>query len=132
MINRNIRDLIADDSYAISFQSLVQYRSALLKVLDSQTQDTRTDDEIIRFLDDNSWGLIDGDLEYNRDGSWRWTYTNQLDRYDGDNDWEKMDAKEGKWELPKYGAMYRPLTLQQQQAARIAELEDLLKSGIQS
>ncbi len=221
MINRSIRDLIADDSYAISFQSLGQYRSALLKELDSQAQDTRTDDEIIRFLDDNSWGLIDGDLEYNRDGSWRWTYTNQLDRYDGDNDWEKMDAtdtildliryirnpssknirepvvfrtplenpssgiyleacdrerskwvvrnygtwdkdgtchkylnKEGKWELPNaityleflekfswptkeeassaYYARYRPLTLQQQQAARIAELEDLLKRGIQS
>jgi|LakMenE18May11ns_1017448.scaffolds.fasta_scaffold9295434_1 cell division FtsZ-interacting protein ZapD len=37
-----LRDLIADDSYAISFQTLGQYRSALLKELDSQEQDTRT------------------------------------------------------------------------------------------
>lgn len=37
-----LRDLIADDSWAISFQSLGQYRSALLKELDSQEQDTRT------------------------------------------------------------------------------------------
>jgi hypothetical protein len=98
----NIRDLIADDSYAISFQTLGQYRTALLKELDSQTQDTRTDDEIIQFLDDNSWGLIDGDLEFNRDGSWRWTFTNQLDRYDGDDDWEEMDATDTILDLIRY------------------------------
>jgi hypothetical protein len=30
----SIRDLIADDSYAMSFQSMGQYRTALLKALD--------------------------------------------------------------------------------------------------
>ena len=42
MHNQSIRDLIADDSYAISFQSPGQYRSSLLKELDSRTQGTWT------------------------------------------------------------------------------------------
>jgi hypothetical protein len=205
-----LRDLIADDSYAISFQTLGQYRSALLKELDSQEQDTRTDDEILRFLD--NWGFIDGELEQNEDGTLRWAYSRELNRYDGDDDWEEMDAtdtilglvrwirepsflgpipepvpfrfplkhpasgtyveacdrlrkhwvvrvgsnylnKEGMWEKPNsvtcveffkkfswstakeassaYYNIPRLLTVEQQQAARIAELENLLKSGVQ-
>ena len=53
----NIRDLIADDSYAISFQSLVQYRSALLKVLDSQR---KTPGLMMKSYD--FWMIIVGDL----------------------------------------------------------------------
>jgi hypothetical protein len=32
---KSIRDLIANDGYAMSFQSMGQYRTALLKALDS-------------------------------------------------------------------------------------------------
>ena len=262
MTNESIRSLIADDGYAISFQSLGQYRSALLDELDKTSGQTnqidekelidldtslrvtansldhfgqchevppgllrraaafilkqdariaelvddnqysRTDDEILIFLDNQ--GFIDGNLEENEDGTLRWVITEQLNRYDGDDDFEVRDAtntllslvrwikepsflgpipepvafrfplqargryleacdrgntkwvvrdrahylnKEGKWELstrqyPKfiekfswptieealaaYHAIPKPLTLEQRQAAEIAELRALL------
>ena len=45
MTNESIRSLIADDGYAISFQSLGQYRSALLDELDKTSGQTNPIDE---------------------------------------------------------------------------------------
>jgi hypothetical protein len=149
-MTNDIRSLIADDGFAMSFQSMGQYRTALLSEIDNTTSQTnpidekelidlvsslwvtansldhfgqchevspgllrrasefiskqddriselsggtkytRTDDEILRFL--AGQGFIDGDLEQNVDGTLRWVYTERLNRYDGDDDWESMDA----------------------------------------
>jgi hypothetical protein len=264
-MTNDIRSLIADDGFAMSFQSMGQYRTALLREIDNTTNQTnpldekelidlvsslwvtansldhfgqcykvspgllyrasefiskqdariselaggtkhtRTDDEILFFLGNHE--LIDGDLEENEDGTLRWVITEQLNRYDGDDDWEVKDAtdtllglvrwikepsflgpipepvpfrfhythhhreicieacdrgntkwvvrdrdhhlnRESKWELPNslsylefldkfswptkeealaaYRAIPKPLTLEQRQAAEIAELRALL------
>ena len=49
----NIRDLIADDGYAISFQSMGQYRTALLKALDSG--EAPSDKEIDKVFENNCY-----------------------------------------------------------------------------
>lgn len=151
-MTNDIRSLIADDDFAMSFQSMGQYRTALLKEIDNTTnqtspldekelidlvsslwvtansldhfgqchevspgllrrasefiskqdariselaggtEHTRTDDEILRFLDNNDhWGLINGELEESIDGKLRWAYTYDFG-YDGDDNWESMDA----------------------------------------
>lgn len=204
-MTNEIRSLIADDGFAMSFQSMGQYRTALLRELAGGARHTRTDDEILFFLGNHE--LIDGDLEENEDGTLRWVITERLNRYDGDDDWEEKDAtdtllglvrwikepsflgpipepvpfrfhytyhhsviyietcdrgntkwvvrdlnyylnKQGKWELPNslsypdflekfswptkedaltsYRAIPKPLTLEQRQAAEIAELRALL------
>ena len=53
----SIRDLIADDSYAISFQSMGQYRTALLKALDSDVEprETPSVQEIDKVFEDNCY-----------------------------------------------------------------------------
>ena len=56
------------------------------------SQDTRTDDDLLRFLDKQDQWLINGELEESRDGKVRWTYTHELNSYDGDDEWESMDA----------------------------------------
>jgi hypothetical protein len=89
MTDSNFRDLVADDSWASSFQSLGQYRTALLKTLDASLN-PKTENEILRFLD--SQGFINGEVEENKDGTLRWTYKHKLNGYDGDDDWEEMDA----------------------------------------
>jgi hypothetical protein len=91
MTNSEFRDFLADDFWASSFQSVEQYRTALLKALDALVS-PRTEDEILRFL--GSQGFIDGELEQNKDGTLRWAYRGQLNRYDGDDDWEEIDATE--------------------------------------
>ena len=45
MSNPNFRDLIANDSWAVTFQSLGQYRTALLDELDKTLSQTVTIDE---------------------------------------------------------------------------------------
>ena len=50
----SIRDLIADDSYAMSFQSMGQYRTALLKALDSAV-DAPSVEEIDKVFKDNCY-----------------------------------------------------------------------------
>jgi hypothetical protein len=50
----SIRDLIADDDYAISFQTMGQYRTALLKALDSAV-DAPSVEEIDKVFEDNCY-----------------------------------------------------------------------------
>ena len=52
----SIRDLIADDGYAMSFQSMGQYRTALLKALDSAVEPVGTWElsELVTFLKQES------------------------------------------------------------------------------
>jgi hypothetical protein len=89
-MTNEIRSLIADDGFAMSFQSMGQYRTALLRELAGGNPHSRTDDEILRFLDNHE--LIDGHLEQNVDGTLRWVYTERLNRYDGDDDWDVKGA----------------------------------------
>jgi hypothetical protein len=191
-MTNDIRSLIADDDFAMSFQSMGQYRTALLRELAGGTKHTRTDDEILRFLDGQ--GFIDGDLEQNVDGTLRWVHWESMDATDTllglvrwikepsflgpipepvpfrfhythhhsvicieacdreNTKWVVRDRKyflnkESKWELstdpyPKfiekfswptkedalaaYRAIPKPPTLEQRQAAEIAELKALL------
>jgi len=53
-----------------------------LKTLDTPLN-PKTENEILRFLD-NQW-FIDGKLEQNKDGTLRWAYRHQLNRYLGGN-----------------------------------------------
>jgi hypothetical protein len=61
----NIRDLIADDGYAISFQSMRQYRTALLKALDSAVEPppAPSDEDLLAMRSWSSHGhTFDSDL----------------------------------------------------------------------
>jgi hypothetical protein len=57
----SIRDLIANDSYAMSFQSMGQYRTALLKALDSAVEPVGAGElsELVAFLKQEA-----GELDY--------------------------------------------------------------------
>lgn len=50
MTNPNFRDLIADDSWASTFQSVGQYRTALLKAFDASVS-RRADNDICAGLE---------------------------------------------------------------------------------
>ncbi len=103
MPNRSIRDLLTDDSYAISFQSLVQYRSALLDELDKTLGQTDpiSEKELI-----------------NLETSLRVT-ANSLDHF-------------GQCHEVSPVLLRRAAAFILKQEARIADLEDLLKSGTSS
>lgn len=77
-----IQKLIADDSWAATFQTLRQYRSALLVALaEAPTTTPKTDDEILEFLE-NQPLQIEGDLERSRDGKLCWVIDQEIDATD--------------------------------------------------